>query len=175
MPPVPAKSYDIFISIFEKKVAEAQARIAKMDSLMKPYEIVRSVMEQHKIKNETKLDIDPDGVTLTISILNGDRREKFDGIISEVGQQLVLARLHDSGSPAIEESLWYYRHKWAINKSASGVQWVEIVLDAPYHGTDYIEVRRTERGTKVVKDTLTEVIWHDHPWKPADPIDEIPF
>ena len=146
--PVPAKRYDPFITAFEKYVHERQKEISKVDRLMRPYEITRAALEKADILNEAKLSVEPGGVYVNIEVLEKDRREKFEAILAHIGDELCLAKLHPDGEPASLHNSTTFRYYWRLRGIAGKDQnppEVEVRLNVPTKGTEFVRVTKEER------------------------------
>jgi hypothetical protein len=177
---VPSKRYDIFITAFDKLVAEAQKEIAKADKLMRPYEIVRGVMERADLKNDVSLYLKPGEIHLYIRVMDDDHREVFDQILREIGRELRGANLHPSGNPGVfgegSITLQYFWRLRGIDDDDPPT--VNVYINTPLRGTNHIKVE-AKQISRTYTNTEYTVTWlegrptgkgHDD-----DEKDEIPF
>lgn len=145
MPPVPAKRYDIFISAFEKYVADRQKEIARVDRMMRPYEIVRIALERAKLPNDVRLELKDNGVSVNITIMEDDRRPMFDRILEDIGSNLKAASIHPDGCPVHISSGLTLHYYWRLRGLHDiDPPDIDIYLHVPSAGTRYINVVRRE-------------------------------
>lgn len=161
MAPVPAKRYDLFIKAFEKEVAKAQERIAKMDKLMLPYEIVREALERAKLENDVRLTLSEFGVYCYIQVLPTDKESTFIPLLKQIGDELCRHRLHRDGIGSTLNSGYSFTHTWRLSSIFSAARLI-VTLDVPPEGTPYIGIEET------ITKEMTEyrdrkLFWRDSP------------
>ena len=180
--PVPAKRYDIFITAFEKYVAERQKEIAKADRLMRPYEIARAALERADILNDTRLELRKDGIYINIVVQENDRREKFEKILQNIGEELYTVKLHPDGAPAYYHGQLSFRYFWKLRGIAGKDEEppeVEVVLNIPVKGTKFVRVTKEEKQStwtnSIYTSTWIEGVPVTSAMKVTNDGEEIPF
>lgn len=176
---LPAKRYDLFIKAFEKEVEKAQEKIKAMDRLMRPYEICRAALEKADLKNETKLELRDDGIRIVIVPLQDDQKDFYAEVMSSLKSDLVAAKLHPTGIPADGETSFDFFHYWNLHGFSSRPPRIEIRIDVPISGTDYIEIWKGPERVQTYTERDQKPIWLDKPRANKETdlggADDIPF
>ena len=179
---VPAKRYDLFIKAFEKEVEKAQAKIRKMDGLMRPYESCRAALEKANLVNETELSLHEQGITIRIVPLDDDRKGFCDQLLKDIGASLKQANLHADGQPADSVCSCDFYYRWRLRGFEGNIPTVTVRLDVPLAGTKYIKIIETNRQISTIESVDRKPVWiadvlqevEQLTAKP-DPDNEIPF
>lgn len=163
--PMPSKRYDIFITAFEKVVAEKQKEIAAIDGLMRPYEIVRQALERAKLPNDASIYLLPGKIKVDIPLQDTDGMAVFVPLLKDIGQELVLARLRLKETPMMEQSAFRRIFTWKLIKM-DNVPSVEVHLCVPYNGTEKVKITTQQVpisyvDTRYSSTWLDEVTLHD--------------
>lgn len=139
--PPPARRYEQFISVFEKRVAEIQRQVTLMQSMERIYGVVRDAMEAADIKNDCKIELGATSVTISIVAAASDRLSSIDNLIAKVGRSLREAGLHESGDGTIRRGGYWYDidATWAI-KGGDVVRSVAMKIEIPRSGLADVEV-----------------------------------
>lgn len=166
---VPAKRYDLFITAFEKKVAEAQERISAMNALQGPYSIVREILELADLPNDINLDMTEAGISVRIPVKDDQPFIIFENLARRIGKELHAAGHHQDGIPSCRnvyvDSYFEFRLNAAAHIAAGRAPpLISIHIDVPFSGTNLVEVTFTEE-LKTYVDRRYEATWHTEPFK----------
>lgn len=157
-PNLPAKRYELFISAWEKKVAEAQKELSLLERLSGPYEVVRRVLEEAKLENESSLDMSKRGITLRIQPLDTDRKQVFIILSKAVGVELNRLRFHEDGVPAEGKTSYDFYYVWQLRDFNPIVE-VLVVIDVPINGTPHIKILETDHKTETITSCNRRPVW----------------
>ena len=177
---LPSKRYDLFIKAFEKKVEEAQKAIAKMDKLMRPYEICRAALEKAELENETKLELNSDGIRVTIIPLQADKKGFYQTVLTEIGKELQRSNLHSTGEASEGVTSYDFFHRWSLKGFTETIPpKIELRIDVPMTGTDYIKIIEDNPRIQTYTEVDRKPVWIDtierHKITNLSEVDEIPF
>jgi hypothetical protein len=153
--PAPSRRYDIFQTAFEKKVTEAQEEIKALERLSRVYEIVRLALERAALQNDVKIELRQHGIKCVIQLLPNDRKKIFDTILAEIGNELKALELHD-GVPSRMALGYALDHDFYLSTLNA---WVELKLEVPKEGTNYIRVVKRQVSIPATTHTAIKVCW----------------
>ena len=132
---LPARRYEQFISVFEKRVAEIQKQVTQMEKMESIYTVVREAMEAADLKNDSKIELGPNQVKIKITATLTDTMVAFDALLRGIGKALCDAGLHEDGEGTIRRGgyWWDVDATWAIKRDGE-VRTVAINIDMPRAG-----------------------------------------
>lgn len=165
---VPVPRYDLFISAFEKKVAEYQQQIRKIERLERVYNVLKEVGESFKLPNDQKLNLEAARVELHINATPDDTLKTFTKLAEAVGAKLKEAGLHRDGVPAISTAGTTVFHKFHIMDKASNELLATACINVtlPDIGTRDATIRKELRTYSyheykiAARDEILPIGWH---------------
>lgn len=163
---LPAKRYPIFQTAFEKKVAEIQLEIKKLDELQGLYSRAREALIKANLDNEVRLEMYGQWSTVSIRIYlkDGDTMDTFHPLLGAIGDGLTAHRLHHDGLPAERQGDYDRTFVWRCGPD--GTKKLELILDVPWNGTDCIEIQTEEKHVERTE-IAHRAIWHSQPYRPS--------
>jgi hypothetical protein len=98
---LPAYRYELFIKVFEAKVAAAQREIENARRMEGLYNLVKEAMEVARLPNYQNISFHSSWLIATVIATPTDRIATFDEAAKIIGARLHKADMHRDGEPAI--------------------------------------------------------------------------
>lgn len=144
---LPSRQYNVFNSAFEKKIAEYQKNLMKINALERPYGLVKEVLLNYEGDEQIDLTMSEHGITVTFNPVDDSHFNSFEHIATEIGKKLFGARLHDDGEPSKTQYSMSISRLWRLNKNKeladieSFYPHVNYHMYAPTKGMDGLRVK----------------------------------
>ena len=156
---VPAPRYVQFITAFEKEVTAAQEKIKRLEAQEYPYTIIKDILEEARLSNDTTLALTENGVNIQLIATPLDSMKNFDVLIEAIGKALLKANIHRDGVPAKYDGgswynmsrKWYGRNPRDSNKCCVIILFIEL----PVEGLVDLEIEKTSQSHTIVSYTYT--------------------
>lgn len=111
---LPAYRYELFINAYEKKVAEIQESIRRMEKMERLYNLVVNAASPFRLPNDQSLILNENSVMLSIKAAPDDLLATFDKLAFAVGEELRNAGLHKEGVPATGSNWRHMEYKFRV-------------------------------------------------------------
>lgn len=135
-----------FIDAFQRQVAIKQQEIEAMNAAQAEYMACQRALMRIEIPNDGQLKLTSTGARIDINALPTDHSSTFVNLASEIGSELLKARLHSDGEPAVNLSdYWYdisYQFKTKRPNGTRGTVFISVTL--PLAGIRDLEVVTTK-------------------------------
>ncbi len=139
---LPTLRIEQFITAFEKKVSEAQAKIKELERMEQLYNIIRAQFDGFTGDNKITIEFEPNKVTVCIHLLSTDYSHTFDGHIKIVGKVLLDKKLHTDGIPstALTQGSPGKTYTWRLPLKDNESRKIEITAIYPEDGLMDVDI-----------------------------------
>lgn len=140
---LPSKRYDLFITAFEKYVTKQQEAIRAAESMERIYNLVREALTAADLGNDTRMELEPNALTVTIMVDEGDHISTFAALAANIGAALHKNKLHSDGKPAVGKRGISPRveYRFVVLQDSLPVRSASIVLRLPDKGCGGVTLR----------------------------------
>jgi hypothetical protein len=113
---LPAYRYELFITAYEKKVAEMQEYVRRMEKMEQIYNILVEAATPFRLPNDQDLILNDNSVVLTIKAVPNDMLATFDQLAKSIGEALQKTGLHRDGEPSVASYGARIEYKFRVGK-----------------------------------------------------------
>jgi hypothetical protein len=143
-----SKRYPIYITAYEKKVAEAQKEISDLSYMERPYNICREVLELHNLPHDINLELHSFEIVIRMKGQASDTKDIYIQLMESIGARLVEAKLRADpvgiqewgGSYCRATAIWTWMREDA-NRGVN-VRRVVLAIDIPEGGIRDLDVTK---------------------------------
>lgn len=151
---LPAPIFDPWITHFEKEVYKKQQEINKLRDVEQMYNLTVDVLRTHKFPNQSSLTTSPEGIHLTIYLIDANHWRDFQPLADALARALADAHLRSepfAGLPDTASDVYWRLHCTQEKR-------LTLHLDVPWGGTHYCQVT-----FEPYQSTARKCLWLDTP------------